>query len=318
MGTELGSNLVFIVGAPRSGTTWVQRLLAAHPRVRTGQESKLFRSYISPQMAAWRWEAEREQHPHTATGRGGTGLSCYLTEEQFLPLLRGYTQRLLDAMTPGLGPGDLFVEKTPAHALCLPEIRLLLPEARIIHILRDGRDVVASLLAAQRSWGAGWAPHAASSAAATWALFVRAVRDNACAPTHFREIRYEQLASEPEGTLRDLLGFLDLESDEGQIAAAVRANAADEVRSGRGTAIQLGGRFADTGTVRDPPEFIRRALAGGWRHDLTPFEKFATWRRAGDLLNELGYEWPIFDRIRRRRPAHQPLRATVSPPREAA
>lgn len=320
MDIELGRNLVFVVGAPRSGTTWVQRLLAAHHRVKTGQESKLFRSYISPQITAWRWEQQREEDARTATGRGGTGLSCYLTDDQFVQLLRDYTRRVFDAMTPDLAPGEWFVEKTPAHALSLPEIRLLLPQARIIHVLRDGRDVVASLLAARRSWGAGWAPRAASEAAATWVQFVRAVRDNAGSfpPAQFHEVRYEELWSDPAGALRDLWTFLGLTATDDQVVAAVRANTADEVRSGRGTAIPLGGRFADVGLVKDPPDFVRRAVPGGWRQDLTLLQKLATWRVARNLLNELGYAWPAFGGLRRPRRVPPPLGASVSPPHKAA
>jgi hypothetical protein len=45
-----GHNLVFLIGCPRSGTTWLQRLLASHPQVRTVQETFLFPRYISPQL----------------------------------------------------------------------------------------------------------------------------------------------------------------------------------------------------------------------------------------------------------------------------
>src|SRR5262245_18200586 len=90
MADYTGHNLVFIVGSPRSGTTWLQRLLAAHAAIRTGQESKLFGSYIIAQLRAWRWEESREADPKTATGRGGTGLSCYMREEEFLASLKEY------------------------------------------------------------------------------------------------------------------------------------------------------------------------------------------------------------------------------------
>ena len=83
-----GHNMVFIVGAPRSGTTWLQRLLATHPRIRTGQESKLFRWYIAPQLRMWAMETTRERNRETANGRGGTGLSCYFREEEFGSVLK--------------------------------------------------------------------------------------------------------------------------------------------------------------------------------------------------------------------------------------
>src|SRR5258708_16130926 len=64
-----GSDMVFVVGCPRSGTTWVQRLLATHPRIRTGQESDVFDQYIGPQLRAW----EQELKPQ-ASGRGRLAL----------------------------------------------------------------------------------------------------------------------------------------------------------------------------------------------------------------------------------------------------
>ena len=149
--TYSGGNLIFIVGAPRSGTTWLQRLLATHASVRTGHESKIFRFYVSPLLRTWRYEQLRENDPRTATGRGFTGMSCYLRDEEFLTVLKEFLVQMLGPMIGGLKPGEIFVEKTPSHALCLPEIRELLPESRIIHVLRDGRDVAALLLAAGRS-----------------------------------------------------------------------------------------------------------------------------------------------------------------------
>ena len=50
---DLDQSLVLIVGAQRSGTTWVQRLLASHPAIVSGQESHLFSSYLGPMWQRW-------------------------------------------------------------------------------------------------------------------------------------------------------------------------------------------------------------------------------------------------------------------------
>ena len=183
-----GHNIVFIVGAPRSGTTWLQRLLATHRSVRTGQESNVFRWYIAHQVRMWAMETGRATAVAAGlrpVGRGGTGLSCYFSEDEFFAQLRQYLFSLLQPMIGTLQDGELFIEKTPSHALCIPEIKRLLPDSRIIHILRDPRDVVASLLAVSRSWGAAWAPHHAAEAAILWADHVRSVRS--AARQHFPE-----------------------------------------------------------------------------------------------------------------------------------
>jgi LPS sulfotransferase NodH len=286
----MGHNLVFIVGAPRSGTTWLQRLLATHPRIRTGQESKLFRWYIGPQLQMWRMETTRELDPKTATGRGGTGLSCYFREDEFLSALKQYLGLLLQPMIGSLRPGELFVEKSPSHAMCIPEIKRLLPEARIIHVLRDPRDVVASLLAASRTWGAAWAPESPVKAAGLWVEHVRAVKRAAqnLSPEEFHEVTYEQLRSAPEKVVRQVADFLGLEWKDFEIQKAVETNQPD--RDG-GTPIPVYGEVSERigGFVKEPAGFIRKARPGAWKSDLSLLEKAHVWRVCHKLMREVGY-----------------------------
>lgn len=290
-----GHNLVFIVGAPRSGTTWLQRLLASHPQVRTGQESKLFVSYLGPQLRAWHRELTRESDTRAASGRGGVGLSCYFEEENFLPILRNYMLQLLEPMIRGLAPGELFLEKTPSHALYIPEIKELLPESRIIHIRRDARDVVASLLVASRGWGAGWAPKLPKNAASTWVRHVKAVQRAArnLSAREFLEITYEQLWAAPEVTLKGVASFLDLAWSDEEIRAAVRANQPDAIKSGNGTPIPLRGEAAkrNGAAVNDPATFVRKAQPGAWKTDLSLQEKLRVWQVARKMMREVGYSW---------------------------
>jgi hypothetical protein len=285
-----GSNLVFIVGAPRSGTTWLQRLLAAHPRIQTGQESKLFRWYIGPQLRSWTMETTRERSPRTANGRGGTGLSCYFHEEEFLRLLKQYLYSLLQPMIGQLQQGELFVEKTPSHAFCVDDIKRLLPESRIIHMLRDPRDVVASLLAVSRSWGAAWAPSRATDAAALWADHVASVRRAAreLSARDFHEISYERLSKAPEETLNYLARFLELDWSATDIQKAVEDN---RPNSASGTAIPLYGEVAERvgGFVKEPEGFVRTARPGSWKTELSLIQKLAVWRVCRRLMNEVGY-----------------------------
>lgn len=149
-----GHNMVFVVGCPRSGTTWLQRLLSSHPRILTGQESQVFEVNIAPQLRDWK----KMRNPQIRGG--GIGLPCYLTEERFLQILKIYLLTLLEPMVEQLNPDELFLEKTPAHGLFLPEIFESLPGTRVIHLLRDARDVVSSLLAGG-AWLTQWAPKSA-------------------------------------------------------------------------------------------------------------------------------------------------------------
>jgi hypothetical protein len=283
-----GHNLLFVVGCPRSGTTWVQRLLASHPQVRTGQESNLFMHYVGDQLRNWRGEAEEV--------RGGMGLSCYFTEAEFLLILKTYLVTLLHPMVGNLAPGELFLEKSPSHGRYLPEILELLPQARVIHVLRDGRDVISSLLASDE-WLSSWAPRDAVQAAGWWTGNVKTIRDSLAKwpRNQFHEIRYESLSRTPVEVLRGCADFLGLEWDPRDIASAVDANHASKARAnGGGTPIPLSGEVAKRSgpTVVEPKGFIRKAVPGGWKDDLNLFEKFRVWRAAHKLMDELGYHWP--------------------------
>ncbi len=285
-----GHNLVFVVGCPRSGTTWVQRLLATHPCMRTGQESDVFDLYVGPQLRTWQRELQVD-----SSGRGGVGLACYFTEDEFRRVLKQYLLQLLSPMVAGLRPGEIFLEKTPSHVLYVPEIHALLPQARFINVLRDARDTVASLLSAARGWGSAWAPRRAASAARTWLAHVEAGRQaqSALPADQFREVRYEALHADGARELRGLVDWLGLTWTEDDIAAALARNSPAEARSGGGTPIPLGGQFAQTrgDVVKEPEGFIRQARAGTWRRDLTALDKFEVWRVAHELMDQVGYPW---------------------------
>lgn len=280
-----GQDMVFVVGCPRSGTTWVQRLLAACPGVRTGQESDLFDEYVGPALRHWRRDLASPGRP--------VGMGCHHTEERFLAVLRGFMLGLLAPMRAGLGPGELFVEKTPSHALYLPEIAELLPCCRVIHVLRDCRDTVASLLAAARGWGAGWAPPTARAAAVMWTGHVRAAAQGRdLFGARFCEVRYEALLAAPEAGLRALAGdFLGLPLDA---AATARAVAACRAGEGGGAALPVGGQWARQGARPGEPEgFVRRARAGGWREELGRLDMLRVWRAARRDMARAGYPWHL-------------------------
>lgn len=281
--TYAGENLVFLIGAPRSGTTWLQRLLATDERVRTGRETDLFDLYVGPQLKAWRRELDESR-----SGRGPLGLGCYVTESDFLAALREYMRRFLEPMVGGLGPDEIFLDKTPSHALFVPEIDELLPRSRFIHIVRDGRDVVASLLAASRSWGRRWAPTGPRSATQMWLAHVRAGRAarELVGSERYHEIRYEDLFSRPEESLTGVVDYLGLEWSEEDLTSALAAGSS----SAPSRPLPFGGEFArrERPAVGDPRDFIRLARPGGGT-ELSLLTKAVIWQLARRELERLGY-----------------------------
>jgi hypothetical protein len=287
-----GQNLVFIVGCPRSGTTWLQRLLACHPKIRTGQETNLFSDYIGLLLNRFYYTLNPEF-------RGGVGMGCYLTEEEFLKILQSFMFTLLQPIVKHLNSGEFFVEKTPDHTKYVREIIMFLPQCRIINVVRDARDVVASLLAASKSWGRSWAPSTVDQAAQKWVDTIVAVRDaKKYVPLNqFFEVRYEDLYETPQKILTMCCDFLGLDWDEKAVSQAIEANNPKTVTfSNPGTPIPLGGEIArrSGSIVVEPKGFIRRACPGNWRSDLSLLEKYRVWRICRKIMAEVGYSWPFF------------------------
>lgn len=294
-----GERIVFLVGAPRSGTTWLQRLLATHPRVRTGQESGVFGAYLGPLLRTYREEVERRTRPGLAA-RPGVGLGAYLYEEDVVRAARFVVAQMLAAA--GVQPGEVFLEKSPRHAKFVPEIRAVLPEARVVYIHRDPRDVIGSILVASRSWGRDWAPGSAQGAVNKWARAVRAVRRAQAdvPPDRFVEVAYSELKGDPAATALRVVRALGLEWSPAEAAAAAARNDAAGVQAGDATPIPLYGPFrAHFGPVVEEP----RGFAGGSRRgrgwgSLSRRTRALAWRYARGLAAEEGYpasfrEWVL-------------------------
>jgi hypothetical protein len=240
------------------------------------------------------WQRELDV---TSSGRGGVGLGCYFREDEFRRILKRYTLDLLAPMVGQLETGDVFVEKTPSHVLFIPEILAVLPRARFIHVLRDARDTVASLLSASRSWGAQWAPRTARGATVMWNQHVQAARVAAgrLPPAQFHEVRYERLHVDGQHVLRNLIDWLGLGWSVADLDAALAKNRPDQARRGSGTDIPLGGTFGEQSgaVVHEPPGFVRKAQTGSWHEDLSLLQRAWVWHVGRRTMADVGYRWRV-------------------------
>ncbi|MFM1833056.1 MAG: hypothetical protein RLZZ461_1372 [Planctomycetota bacterium] len=239
---------VLIVGAPRSGTTWLQRLLLHDAAVCGGQESHWLVHLDGIVREARRKLAMPRPH----------GVLCHLTEAGLLDVMR---RTWIDVCTPIIESSPeatLFIEKTPDHACHLDLAIALLPGVRVVHVVRAAEDVAASLLAASRTdWGRDWAPRSAESAARRWVECVEAAERSAetLGADRFIRIRYESLLSDPAGTLGGLRRWLGLADDRAETETAVATNTRDAIQTGRATVIPLLGDAAARRTV-EPDGFV--------------------------------------------------------------
>ena len=247
-------------------------MLEAHPSVCTTVELTLFSSYTASWINAWEREARVKK-------RGGPqiGLRHLWTEDEFYEFLREFVERVYGRVVEGRPEATHVVDKQPSYARHVGVIDRLVPGARFIHIVRDGRDVAASMLAAHRDMG--MAIETVRKAALFWKGSVRQARNAARFDGRYLEIRYEDLRAAPEAVFARVLEFCGLEADAETTARIVAAHEFDAMAS-RGV-LQAG--------TRAPRGFFRRGVTDSWRTELTTAQRYLFHRAAGDLLCELGY-----------------------------
>jgi hypothetical protein len=240
-GSPLAGRVIFIEGAPRSGTTLLVSMLATHPEIAgTAAESHLFDRGVGQLF---------DNHERDARYEGF--LSNYVSEPELVDLLRDFCDGVLLTMRERIEPdASRVVEKTPLpprNARQTMERKLeIYPDATYVHVVRDRDAVVRSLMRAP------WADCDEAGAAEWWRGAVAAIRETAGAGSaRYTEIAYEDLAADPVDAVAGLLGELGLEVDDvvrERLAVASRERSSsfgpavpDEIASGVPPPAAVGG-----------------------------------------------------------------------------
>lgn len=208
---------IFVVGAPRSGTTLLTRILDAHPAIALTDEIIFFdiilkaRAEVPALDSAERIDRLFELMPAMDHVRYWRGMEATLAETR---------RRLLAAPRPSYALLFLllmqvhaeqkgarrFGDKTPWNVRHLERIVGIFPDARIIHLVRDPRANVASRRRLPDT------SQDVLSNAVKWRLDVLAARRFAegplATPARFHELRYEDLVQEPEARVRAICAFI--------------------------------------------------------------------------------------------------------------
>ncbi len=276
--TEPGSGLFFIVGTGRCGTTLLQAMLSAHPRISIPPETWFFCSfdplriatdpvegdaaldrYLAALFTSHQWaelEIDNEEFATAVrrTDRSGRAI--------FLEIMRRWAER---SGKPRVG------EKTPHHMKNTADILRRFPDARFIHIYRDPRDVAMSMLQHK------WTPMRVDRYAQTWAKAMdrheRLARELGAGA--YTSVRYETLIAEPETELRRLSAFLGEEFDHAMLAY--------DTREERGYSDREKG-WKDM-TLRP----LDSSRIGRYRAGLTPRQVRTIERTVGPRLERYGY-----------------------------
>ena len=211
---------LFVVGCPRSGTTLLQSLLAAHPAVLSFPETAVFGRLLSERALPGE---DRVGTVHRRTQLGYRHTVALLQSlgrrdlEQILPLrsktiaqfVDGFVS-VLDRLT--LDKGKLWwVEKTPENIRFVREILELVPGARFVTILRDGRQNVAALYDMARKYPDRWWVRYGDLdvAIAIWNRCASDARRLLGMPEVLL-IRHERLVADTEAVMREICRFTGL------------------------------------------------------------------------------------------------------------
>jgi len=213
---------LLIGGCSRSGTTFLQGLLANHPRILTFPETGVFLKALGMRGRVLPWAQvgltvgkERKALKRILNQMGRTlGEVPPLPPRRLLlgPALLDVAD-FLDAVARGVGK-EIWLEKTPRHVLHAARIRRMIPDSLFIHMIRDGRDVVASIVDRARRFP-GKFPRQADPTYGIrqWNRSLRATELAMKEPGHV-VVLYDSLSEHPEETLRALCVVIGIEFGE--------------------------------------------------------------------------------------------------------
>ena len=278
-------DIVWILGSPRTGSTWLGRILGEP------EGNELWTEPFFGVVLGFRNNLANREYVES---------SRFLLGEPNRKVWIGSMRRLfLDvagAVFPGLSPGDSLIIKEPNGSLSAPLILEAFPESKLIFLVRDSRDVVASLLdaAAKGSWY-GYDRYEASVSEAlanggpnspedpAEESFVERLAGNyvtnisAVKEAYDRHpegsktlVRYEDLRADPLGQVARICDSLGIEAGREQLKRAVEKHSWENIpRNEKGKG-----------------KFNRKASPGGWKEDLTPEQAEAVQRITAPLLEE--------------------------------
>ncbi len=261
-------NIVWIFGAARTGSTWLSRMMGDMPGHTVWNEplaGALFGDFYYERAGA----RVGKQGKHHIMGDG--------YRESWLSSIRAFVLKEAASRFPRLKDGYLVV-KEPNGSLGAPLLMEALPESRMILLVRDPRDAVAS--GADAWWQGGWQEEkqAVRSSRALERLMLAGLAKEdpdafvrVQAERHLRKMEKSRQAYELHEGRKALVRYEDLRADPAKTLA--RAYSALEIpveKESLGGAIEKHSWDNIPAEEKGPGKIFRKAKPGGWREDLTP------------------------------------------------
>lgn len=303
----------FAVGHGRSGTTWLERTLNTHPEVLCKGSGMFFGKDIES-IGGRRLLYQVLLHSEALRSWHKTGLNEWTNPEEYEWDTAQITRAVIDSlMRRELTKSGkrILGDRTPHYVSHLPEVHSLFPEAKVVHAIRDGRDVAISgmhsfwkssqdrggpvnlspeeveirdsYLEDREAFIAGgrsiFTEERIRQRASGWNRIVRRGRNTGkkLFEKNYTELRYEEHLETPHETLTELFEFLEADTSPEVIDEVVEANRFEKL-TGRSRGQESSGSF------------MRKGVSGDWREVFTERDKKIFKEEAGDLLVELGYE----------------------------
>ncbi len=279
----------FVVGVNRSGTTLLRMMLDAHPLLTVPPETHFLPELIE---AAEAGDPKPEVLLATITSQREWG-DFKLSEDELRrrfealePLTAGGALRAFyEAYAERVGK-PRWGEKTPIYVKSMRKIESALPEARFVHVIRDGRDVALSIRDRATK------EHPIDKIAERWVRRITRAREQAKRLAHYREIRYESLILDTEATLREVCDFYELPWDDAVLDYHQRsAERLEEMKrelpeDGKRTTLSVELRMKTHARTTEKPDPRR---VSRWRESMDRSQREEFESIAGPLLSELGY-----------------------------
>lgn len=277
---------LFIIGAPRSGTSWIQKSLAEQPGWVTVPELHYATEVLRPVLRAWTHRVRALEQALTTLERSGRqptrliGMPASLELDDLVRALRAPFDSLVARASATYGEVAVFVEKTPGNSVLTPYLFEVLPGAYMLHVVRDPRSMVRSLRAASGSeWGIGWAPRSVLVAALIWRSYVAGARRANCNTMQYLEVRYEDARRSLPTEITRIRSWLGWAPPDGG-TAPVEASGRHEIVSSRVAAV------VGAGMVGEPEGF---GDGSGTRPELAPHQLWLVEAVTARLMEECGY-----------------------------